>query len=257
MGGRKALAFYIRFFRKLTFARALYRTVPWGGAGFFALKPKNALLADLNPDLINAYSVVRDNPRELRIALEEHQSRHSDDHYYAVRASKPDDALGRGARFLYLNRACWNGLYRVNQLGNFNVPKGTKTSIILETDDFDSAAEALASAEIEVGDFESFIDRAQHGDLVFADPPYTVMHNMNGFLKYNENIFSWKDQIRLRDSVVRAASRGVHVVMTNADHESLKSLYADVSTIRSIQRASVISGLNKGRSHVTEMLVML
>lgn len=100
-----------------------------GGAGFFALKPKNALLADLNPDLINAYSVVRDNPRELRIALEEHQSRHSDDHYYAVRASKPDDALGRGARFLYLNRACWNGLYRVNQLGNFNVPKGTKTSM--------------------------------------------------------------------------------------------------------------------------------
>lgn len=225
-----------------------------GGAFFFSTSPAQAILSDLNEELINVYRAIKKDYVAVEQGLREHHFSHSAEHYYAVRASKPEGQVERAVRMLYLNRTCWNGLYRVNKKGEFNVPIGSKTNVLL-SDDFKAIAQRLKGAELVVSDFEKIVDRAADGDFVFVDPPYTVHHNNNGFLKYNQDLFSWEDQIRLRDAVVRASERGAKVLVTNAAHESLLELYAGVGDIREIDRASVISGARKGRGRQKEILV--
>ena len=225
-----------------------------GGAVFFKLEPKDALLSDINGDIIDLYRMVRDQPEALRQKLEAHQSRHDRDYYYTVRAKIPETLIEKAARTLYLNRTCWNGLYRVNRKGEFNVPIGTKTTVISEADDFFRIARALEGAELRKCDFAETIEEAMTGDFLFVDPPYTVKHNMNGFVKYNETIFTWADQVRLKDAVTRAARRGVAVIVTNADHESLRELYARDFAYLSLSRSSVLSGSSTGRGPTTEAM---
>lgn len=225
-----------------------------GGAIFFHLRPERAILSDINDELIELYRVMRDTPLKLYQFLEEHQNLHSDTHYYQVRSQIPDNKIKRAARTLYLNRACWNGLYRVNLKGMFNVPKGTKNTIIFSNENFVEFSEILKKAEIISSDFEETIDKAEEGDFLFVDPPYTVKHNLNGFIKYNEKIFGWSDQIRLRDSLLRALHRGATVVVTNADHESVRELYKDFFDYRELDRASILSGKKEGRGRTTEAL---
>ncbi len=105
------------------------------------------------------------------------------------------------------------------------MPIGTKTSVILDTDNFQELSSILKSVTLEVMDFEHALDTAQENDFAFIDPPYTVKHNHNGFTKYNERLFSWDDQIRLRDAISRAILRGVRILITNADHPSIRKLY--------------------------------
>ncbi|UXS00853.1 DNA adenine methylase [Agrobacterium tumefaciens] len=226
-----------------------------GGAGFFAVRPKAAILSDVNGDLINLYRVIRDFPSDLADELRRHQSKHSKDYYYNVRDNKPLEQIAAAAWMLYLNRTCWNGLYRLNLAGKFNVPIGTKSSVLLPSDNFDALSELLTGIEINVSDFEGTVDQAGEGDLLFVDPPYTVKHNMNGFVKYNETIFRWADQVRLRDSLVRAKERGASVIVTNADHASIHELYKGFGKHGIVSRRSVISGKNEGRSSVTELMV--
>ncbi len=227
-----------------------------GGAAFLAIAPRNALLSDINPELIELYRSMKDHPKELFDTLKEYSNTHSKEHYYFVRENIPNTPIERAARTLYLNRTCWNGLYRLNKNGIFNVPIGTKTQIILETDNFLAYSEILQKSDILCQDFEITISAAERGDLVFLDPPYTVKHNMNGFVKYNEKIFSWDDQVRLRNCVEYALNRGVRVILTNADHESIRELYAYIGNHSKRERASVISGKREGRSVVTELMVI-
>ena len=228
-----------------------------GGAAFFAVQPRRALLSDVNPELINLYEQVRDHPEEIASGLEELQSLHSKDFYYEMRRKRPESSLERAIRTIYLNRTCWNGLYRVNRKGEFNVPIGTKSSVVLDTDDFKRASELLNSAVIKTCDFEETIQQASEGDLVFIDPPYTVKHNVNGFVKYNEAIFTWSDQVRLRDCARDAALRGATVIITNADHSSIRDLYSFANRIESIERSSVISGVASARARTTELMITL
>lgn len=172
-----------------------------GGAVFFRLAPKRALLSDINAELINLYQAVRDHPEQLEARLKAHQSHHCEQYFYAVRKTVPRAHIDQAARTLYLNRTCWNGLYRVNLRGEFNVPIGTKTSVIMQGESFEKLSQALHGVEIVCRDFEESIATAEKGDFVFVDPPYTVKHNLNGFLKYNEQIFGWADQVRLHSSV--------------------------------------------------------
>ncbi|HEX8214845.1 MAG TPA: Dam family site-specific DNA-(adenine-N6)-methyltransferase [Allosphingosinicella sp.] len=227
-----------------------------GGAVFFALEPSAAILSDVNSELVELYEIVRDEPVALRDVLEWHQSRHSREHYYAIRGRQFEGKVWRAARTLYLNRTCWNGLYRLNRKGEFNVPMGSKTDILIE-DDFLSYSNALSSAFLLCSDFEQTIDMAKDGDFIFADPPYTVKHNMNGFVKYNEKIFSWEDQIRLREACTRAANRGATVVIANADHPSIHDLYRGLGRTEKLARHSVISGRSAGRGSVTEALILM
>jgi DNA adenine methylase len=226
-------------------------------AVYFHVLPKQALLSDQNEDLINAYNSIKQDWCGVWSTLVDHQSQHSKEYYYQVRETIFDSPVARAARLIYLNRTCFNGLYRENKFGNFNVPIGTKSSVLLPDDDFESISKVLSDTDIICEDFGSVIARAQKGDLLFVDPPYTVKHNNNGFIRYNEKIFSWNDQVRLSDVIKCAGSRGVNVIMTNALHDSVLELYRDFSEITSLERTSVLSGLPAYRNKTHEALITI
>jgi DNA adenine methylase len=227
-----------------------------GGAVYFHLSPKRAVLADKNAELIECYEIVRNRADDLLDALKVHQMRHSRAHYYLVRATVPCCEVERAARFLYLNRTCFNGLYRVNRNGTFNVPLGTKDSVLLGSDNFGAWSKTLNGASLVASDFEPIIDKAKQGDLVFADPPYTTRHNLNGFIKYNEHLFSWDDQVRLAKSLLRASKRGAYVVATNADHADVRQLYRRDFRLLRVKRNSLIASSSRFRGDATELVVL-
>jgi DNA adenine methylase len=228
-----------------------------GGAIYFHLQPKSALLADVNPNLIDCYRAVRLAPTKIEAALRRHQKLHSTTYYYEERSRKRRSLIERAAQMLYLNRTCWNGLYRVNLLGEFNVPIGTKTSVVLPSDNFKGAAQLLRGAELVAQDFEKTIGAAERGDFLFVDPPYTVKHNMNGFLKYNESIFSWDDQRRLHSALLAAKARGARILVTNANHESVKRLYRGFGASVTLMRSSVLAGDARFRGPSTEIAFLV
>lgn len=225
-----------------------------GGSVFFHIAPESGILSDVNPWLIETYVAIRDDWEGVASHLERHQRLHSKDYYYKIRGMKCRTQFTRAAQFLYLNRTCWNGLFRVNLKGEFNVPIGTKSKIVMD-DDFGGIARALSKMKILVSDFEAVIDEAVSGDFIFVDPPYTVKHNLNGFIKYNEKIFSWGDQERLRDCLLRAKKRGAKILLTNADHDSIKDLYRKGFNLESIDRASVLAGDSRFRGSTTELII--
>jgi len=230
---------------------------PFLGSGsvFFHLKPNEAILSDSNQELITTYKGIKNNWSGVLELLKAHHENHSHGYYYLVRSSEFTTVEEKAARMIYLNRTCWNGLYRVNLKGKFNVPKGTKTNVIYEDDQFKEISELLEKTELLSSDFEDIIDRAQEGDLLFADPPYTVQHNYNGFVKYNEKLFNWSDQERLFCSLLRAKERGVLVVSTNAFHESIQDLYKNEFNLKTLNRSSTISSKSKTRGRYEELLI--
>ena len=146
-------------------------------------------------------------------------------------------------------------MYRVNRAGKFNVPIGTKSLVSFAPGYLATVAERLRGAQLKVLDFEETLDLAQGGDFVYLDPPYTVTHNNNGFIKYNSNLFSWADQVRLSVAVRRAAAKGISILLSNADHVDVCSLYEGLGEHLHLGRASVLSGRVDGRRATTELLV--
>ncbi|PWF48810.1 DNA adenine methylase [Massilia glaciei] len=225
------------------------------GAVFFGIEASSAVLSDTNIDLIDAYRAIKEDWQSVVSQLAKHARKHSEDYYYAQRASIPRLLTNRAARFIYLNRTCFNGIYRVNQRGKFNVPIGTRSSVLLDTDDFERVSKHLQSAELIASDFQSILQATFPGDFVFVDPPYTVAHNTNGFLKYNEKIFSWDDQIRLHSSLQELSGRGVDFILTNADHPSIANLYSHDFCINRVSRNSNIGSLVECRNRITELII--
>ncbi|MEW8111389.1 MAG: Dam family site-specific DNA-(adenine-N6)-methyltransferase [Candidatus Thiodiazotropha endolucinida] len=225
------------------------------GAVFFYLNPQKSIIADLNLDLVTVFKQLKRDWRSVESYLKQHHRLHSDDHYYKVRSSKPRVEHSKAARFIYLNRTCWNGLYRVNLKGEFNVPRGTKNSVIMPTDNYSAVAKRLRNCKILCQDFSKTISMADKDDFIFIDPPYTVNHNLNGFLKYNEKIFSWSDQLRLKDCIKNAIGRGVKITMTNADHPSIRALYRDIGETEILIRNSKIAGETRHRGLTSEILI--
>lgn len=233
--------------------RSYYEPFLGSGAVFFYLQPNGGLISDKNAELINLYEIVRDYPHKIRKKMEKHQLLHSKEHYYKVRSMEPKCMIERAVRFLYLNRTCWNGLYRVNRKGHFNVPVGTKQKVVFGYDDFVTMSKRLKNIGLRCSDFEDVIDEAKENDFIFVDPPYTVKHNFNGFIQYNEKIFSWQDQERLHGALERAANRGCFIIVTNADCESVRDLYKNAN-YRQVSRKSVIAGVGHKRGIVTEAI---
>lgn len=225
------------------------------GAVFFRLAPQQSILCDKNKQLIETYSAIRDDWPLIERYLYDHHVNHDKEYYYNIRDGVFGSPAEKAAQFIYLNRTCWNGLYRVNLKGKFNVPIGTKTNVILDSDNFEKVSHLLKKTVLISGDFQLAIEQAVSGDLVFVDPPYTIKHNFNGFIKYNENIFSWDDQIRLSHSVRAAKSRGAQVIVTNAYHECIKELYEGVGEFICLDRPSVISANAKFRGRYEEMVI--
>jgi len=223
-----------------------------GAALFFALQPSRSVLSDANGELINLYQQVKESPRALIKILK--TFRNSESFYYDVRSRSFRSPLKRAARLLYLTTLSFNGIHRVNLRGEFNVPYGHKTH--LQTCDEERlmiASQALAQAKLRVADFESATANAKAGDTVYFDPPYTLAHANNGFLKYNEKIFSWSDQIRLADHARELAERGCNVIVSNADHASIRKLYPNFKN-KTIQRFSRIAASGEFRKPITEIL---
>jgi len=169
-GGKRWLTFRYQHLFPIQYDRYIE---PFLGSGavFFHLKPNAALLSDANSHLVATYLQIRSNWKKVRDALRKHDRLHSKEHYYLERARKRTAAHEKAAQFIYLNRTCWNGLYRVNLEGIFNVPIGTKNTVCLDTDNFEAVAETLSRAELVVSDFETVIQRASEGDFLFVDPP--------------------------------------------------------------------------------------
>jgi DNA adenine methylase len=225
------------------------------GALFFHLAPQRAHLGDLCHELVETYAAVRDNYKLVSAYLE--PLRLNKKTYYQMRSSTPRGRYQAAARFLYLNRGCWNGLYRVNTMGQFNVPYGSpKSKIVFYPETLRACSDLLgrSGVKLQVRDFESTLKHAKSGDFVFLDPPYVTKHNMNGFAEWNERIFSWRDQERLAALAVDLADSGVEVLVTNADHKDVRALYPGFER-HTLSRHSTLAGDMSKRGVVTEAIL--
>jgi len=250
-GGKRSLLKHILAFVPSTF-NSYYEPFVGGGALFFALQPRQAVLADNNTELINCYKQVRDYPSAVIAHLSKLKNTKED--YYAIRKNIPSDDASRAARFIYLMTLSFNGIHRVNLQGTFNVPYGYKEYLDpCATSKIFAVSACLSSAKLLEGDFESAVIDAKSGDFIYFDPPYTVAHGNNGFLKYNARIFSWSDQIRLATTAHNLAKRGCQVLVSNADHPSIQELYSNFN-MQVIDRSSAIAASTKYRRKITECL---
>jgi DNA adenine methylase len=214
-------------------------------------------LSDTNEDLINTYRVVREDPGAVIARLKKLEV--SEAVYYRVRASQPSDRAARAARFLYLNRTAFGGIYRLNLRGEFNVPYGggeRTPAILWETSVLTDASAALKSAKLHSGDFEEALTHARRGDVVYCDPTYSVAHDHNGFVRYNEHNFSWADQLRLAEVATRAVARGASVILSNAYNRSIRELYPN-ARVQTVERRSAVSPNPKKRRVVKEYLILV
>lgn len=229
-----------------------------GGALFFALRKRivAARLSDNNLELVIAFNVVKKEPRRLLALLQEHARRHSKEHYYRVRRQQGlQDPLEIAARFIYLNKTCYNGLYRVNSRGEFNVPMGRyRSPSIVDEDNILACHEALQIARIEYRDFES-ID-PNPGDFVYCDPPYQPLGETASFTKYTSQDFSAQDQIRLRDFALELHARGVHIMISNSDTPFVRSLYADpIFKVATVQAPRFVNCNAAKRGPINELVI--
>jgi len=227
-----------------------------GGALYFCLQPNRARLSDSCVALIDTYAAVRNNaPAVKRFASQ--LDALDEELYYEIRRNRSTSQFKQAAEFIFLNHSCWNGLYRVNSRGQFNVPYGRPASSrSFDSENLTACASLLQSKEctITAEDFRIAMSSAQDGDLVFLDPPYVTGHNNNGFVDYNEKIFRWKDQESLADLACNLAARGVHVLVTNAHHSAILNLYQGFSR-HSLTRTSTLAGNMDARGTVTEAIL--
>lgn len=233
-----------------------YREPFLGGASlFFLLQPSRAALSDSCTDLVATYEAIRDNPSAVLRCLA--PLRPDRKRFYAVRENRSTARFKRAAEFIYLNKTCWNGLYRVNANGHFNVPYGApRTDAIVDPENLRCCSAALAGDGVTLAavDFEDALLDTRPGDLVFLDPPYVTQHNNNGFVDYNELIFSWHDQERVASVATRLAAMGAHVLVTNAYHQDVLDLY-DGFQVAALSRRSTIASSASKRGAVTEALL--
>jgi DNA adenine methylase len=239
-----------------------------GGALFFALAGRGtlagAVLADANADLMATYEVVRDDlsglARRLRALERRYLALDADRraaHFYRVRVTPPRDRLGAAARFIFLNKTCFNGLYRVNRSGQFNVPHGRYVAPrILDLEVLRAASSALAGVELRCADFEAACADAAAGDFVYFDPPFHPLSSTSSFTQYTSADFGWADQERLRVCIDGLTSRGVHVLLSDSPHPLVTYLYESAGyELRRVPARRAINSKGDGRGPIEELLV--
>jgi DNA adenine methylase len=251
-GGKTWLLKYIDDFTNIRGFNNYHEPFLGGGAVFFHLQVKSAYLSDLNEDLICTYQTIRDDVEEVIDELSQFQN--TEAFYYNVRKKKFEKEAQRAANFIYLNQTSFNGIYRVNLKGEYNVPYGFRTKNFFEPDNLRAVSKALNGVSIRHADFYSVLDRVKPGDLVFLDPPYTVTHNNNGFIKYNQKLFSIDDQIRLSTLIDEIKSIGAYYILTNAAHEKIKEIFDKSDYQIEKKRASLIGGLQAKRGKYSELI---
>jgi DNA adenine methylase len=228
-----------------------------GGALFFHLQPQRAILSDINPELINVYSCVRDNVEALIARLEQHTVHHSHTYYYQVRSEEPTLPIEKAARLIYLNKTCFNGLYRVNGKGQFNVPMGRyKNPQICAPDLLRAASTALQNATLIEQPFDQILNSSLSSeDFIYFDPPYHPLSETSNFTGYSRSAFTETHQIQLRDTFVRLATQGINVALSNSDCPFIRKLYQDFP-IQTITASRSINSKPTKRGKINEVLVM-
>jgi DNA adenine methylase len=247
-------------------ARRYHEPFLGGGAIFFGLEAtglvRAATLNDLNRDLVATYETVRDAPEELIAALATLEREYLQSEpsrrpavYYEIRERAPADHVSTAARLIFLNRTCYNGLYRVNRRGQFNVPHGDYANPrILDAAALRAASKALTSAELISEDFGDACERAQPGDLVYLDPPYQPLSATASFTNYTSTDFGPEEQVRLSESFRRLTRRGIAALLSNSAHPFIVDLYPGYEVSRVPMRRAINSVGHK-RGAVEELLV--
>jgi DNA adenine methylase len=227
-----------------------------GGAVFFHLLPQRARITDINPELVNVYRCVRDEVAGLIQQLEYHRQHHSPDYYYQIRSWVGSDDLARAARLIYLNKTCFNGLYRENKRGQFNVPIGRyKNPGICDPALLSAASACLQKTVIDVMGFDQVLRYARSSkDFVYFDPPYYPISATSRFTAYNRFDFTEADQIKLCEVVSKLTKRGVKVMLSNSDCPFVRELYQDFQ-VHTIHSSRSINAKASTRGKITEVLV--
>lgn len=230
-----------------------------GGALFFELQPDNAYISDMNEELINLYQVVRDNVDELIADLQKHNI--SKDYFMEIRNIDRTDEyknwsdVKKASRFIYLNRTCFNGMYRVNSKGEFNVPFGHyKNPRIIDENNLLNCSELLKKTEIKCADFSDILSKVQKDDFVYFDPPYVPLNETSGFTSYTKDGFDIDMQFKLRDVCDELDSMGVKFLLSNSDTKLVNELYANYE-IKKVFASRQINANADGRGKITEVLV--
>lgn len=232
-----------------------------GAAVFFWLRnqhgPKfSATLNDSNEELINCYQVVQSQPEPLLERLRGMAARHGTDYYYEVRAERPVEPLERAARLIYLNKTCYNGLYRVNASGGFNVPIGRyQDPAIAQEDKILAAHTALQGVQLKTVSFDEAALAARKGDFVYFDPPYQPLNATSNFTSYTKDQFGMEQQCHLAEVFKQLVKRGCHVLLSNSDSELVRNLYRDYQQVE-IQAPRFINSKAAGRSSIAELLIL-
>ena len=237
-----------------------------GGALFFALQSKGLLdsksivLSDKNRELINAYEVIKSDPQSLLKELKSFQNKHNKDFFYTIRNldRKEDfanlDSIFRAARFIYLNKTCFNGLCRYNAKGQFNTPMGSyKNPQIYNENLILNASNALQGVKILQGDFEEIAMNATSGDFVYFDPPYDPLNKTSSFVSYID-VFLEKEQKKLFEVFKALNSRGSKVLQSNSNAPFIRNLYKGFNCIE-IQANRAINCKGAKRGKITELLI--
>ncbi|NJL26512.1 MAG: Dam family site-specific DNA-(adenine-N6)-methyltransferase [Thermoanaerobaculia bacterium] len=230
VGGKRRLVTKLAEFLPSDVRERTYHE-PFVGAAslFLSVRPKKAVLSDLNEDLISSYEEVRENPALVARYLRHHAHRNSEQYYYRIREQynlAGSYSAAQAARFIYLNRTCFNGIFRVNTKGQFNVPYGRLTRPLFpDTSHLQIVSEALDAASLQIADFSSILNRAKPGEFVYFDPPYPPLNGTSYFRHYTSGRFDESDQEKLAKVVQELAARGCLVMMSNADTELIRSLY--------------------------------
>jgi DNA adenine methylase len=233
-----------------------------GGAMFFDLLPKKAVLSDMNSELIIAYNVIKKDVNHLIKKLKEHQRKNNKEYYLKIRAQKIErlSDISISARFIYLNRTGFNGLYRVNKSGQFNVPYGKYNNpLICDEENLKKVHKALKQTRIIHKDFKSVLEKARKGDFVYFDPPYYPINKTSSFTSYTKEGFLEKEQMALRDVFVKLHKRGCFVMLSNSNTPFIKNLYSNLEkkiSIKKVKASRAINSKGSGRGKIKEVLVI-
>ncbi|HYT46299.1 MAG TPA: Dam family site-specific DNA-(adenine-N6)-methyltransferase [Methylomirabilota bacterium] len=256
-GGKRKLVDYVISAAPVSFDRYLEPFLG-GGAVALALGHHKMLLNDANTELINAYHVIRDNLDVLLPLLDEHQRRHSKEYFYTVRAQEPSNlnSVEQAARFIYLNKTCFNGLYRVNKHGQFNVPFGRyKKPTLYNLEDMQVASVVLQKAELFAEDYYVFLKQhARPGDFIYLDPPYMPISQYSDFKRYTKKQFRENDQHILAQVYNELVDLGAYPVLSNSYSELTLDLYAQ-HHIQIVYVSRNINHEGTGRDPIPEILV--
>jgi DNA adenine methylase len=251
-GGKSWLIKHLKNVKRLEFNN-YHEPFLGGGATFFYLNPANtAFLSDLNKELIDTYKAIRDNVDLVITKLKTFEN--TEKQYYDIRETTFNDLIDNAAKFIYLNQTSFNGIYRVNLKGIYNVPYGYRSKGFIDEDLLRSVSLSLQKTELSTSDFDIVRDNITRGDLVFLDPPYTVSHNDNGFIKYNEKLFSLGDQYRLSELISFIKDQDAFYILTNAAHHKVKEIFEKNDQVHELSRANLIGGINAERGSTNELI---